>query len=90
MIAFKHSCYSVGFLRDDYSFELLATFNNNGGILGNSTFSDFIERTIDHFQKLYQDNSIVALPREDADDILHLDEDELFEYFNIEEESQND
>jgi hypothetical protein len=56
--------YTIGFLRDDYDFEVLATLNNGGGLLGNSTFKE-VERTTDHYQKLYQDNNIVAIPRQD-------------------------
>ena len=87
MNLYKHNSYTIGFLREDYSFEVLATLNNNGGLLGSSTFSDLIDRTLDHFQKLYQDNSIVALPREDTPDILSFDDDELLEHFNIKEEN---
>ena len=75
--------YTIGFLRDDYDFEILATLNNGSGLLGNSTFDDLVERTLDHFQKLYQDNSIVAIPRQDAPDLVNLEDEEIKEYFNI-------
>ena len=75
--------YTIGFLRDDYDFEVLATLNNGGGLLGNSTFKDLVERTTDHYQKLYQDNNIVAIPRQDAPDLVNLEDEEMKKYFNI-------
>lgn len=75
--------YTIGFLRDDYDFEVLATLNNGGGLLGNSTFEDLVERTTDHYQKLYQDNNIVAIPRQDASDVVNLEDEEMQKYFNI-------
>ena len=75
--------YTIGFLRDDYDFEVLATLNNGGGLLGNSTFEDLVERTTDHYQKLYQDNNIVALPRQDTPDLVNLEDEEMEKYFNI-------
>ena len=83
MNLYKHNSYTIGFLREDYSFEVLATLNNNGGLLGSSTFSDLIDRTLDHFQKLYQDNNIVALPRQDTPDLINLEDEELEKHFNI-------
>lgn len=75
--------YTIGFLRDDYDFEVLATLNNGGGLLGDSTFKDLVERTTDHYQKLYQDNNIVAIPRQDASDVVNLEDEEMQKYFNI-------
>lgn len=79
----KADYYTIGFLRDDYDFEVLATLNNGGGLLGNSTFKDLVERTTDHYQKLYQDNNIVAIPRQDTSDLVNLEDEEMKKYFNI-------
>lgn len=79
----KADYYTIGFLRDDYDFEVLATLNNGGGLLGDSTFKDLVERTTDHYQKLYQDNNIVAIPRQDASDVVNLEDEEMQKYFNI-------
>jgi len=75
--------YTIGFMRDDYDFEVLATLNNGGGLLGNNTFKDLVETTTDHYQKLYQDNNIVAIPRQDAPELISLEDKEMEEYFNI-------
>jgi hypothetical protein len=75
--------YSVGFLREDYDFEIMATISNGGGVMGNSGFDILLENTLKICQSLAPEQNVVALPRQDTPDVLSFDDDELREHFNI-------
>ena len=44
--------YSIGFLREDYDFEIMATISNGGGVMGNSGFDMLLENTLKLCQSL--------------------------------------
>jgi hypothetical protein len=79
----KHQYYTIGFLREDYDFEIMATISNGGGVMGNSGFDILLENTLKICQSLAPEQNVVALPRQDTPDLLTLDDDELREHFNI-------
>lgn len=79
----KHQYYTIGFLRDDYDFEVMATLVNGAGIMGDSTFEMLLENTLKFCQSVAQGENVVALPRQDTPDVLSFDDDELREHFNI-------
>ena len=79
----KPQYYTIGYLRDDYDFEVMATLVNGAGIMGDSTFEMLLENTLKFCQSVAQGENVVALPRQDTPDLLTLDDDELREHFNI-------
>lgn len=79
----KHQYYTIGFLRDDYDFEVMATLNNGVGLFGDNDFEMLLENTLKFCQSVVQGEKVVALPRQDTPDLLTLDDDELREHFNI-------
>jgi len=81
----KRYYYSIGFLRDDYNFEILATLNNGVELFSEEEFNTLIKQTIDFFQDKLQGEKIVALPRQDSPDLVDLEDEELEEHFNITE-----
>lgn len=81
----KHDYYSIGFLRDDYNFEILATISNGGGNMGESDFEILLENTLKICQSIMQGVNVVALPRQDTPDLVDLEDEELEEHFNITE-----
>ena len=77
--------YSVGFLRDDYDFEIMATISNGGGVMGNSDFDILLENTLKLCQSLAPEHNVVAIPRQDTPDLVNLEDEELEKYFGITE-----
>lgn len=61
---------SIGYLREDGDFAILATLNNNDGYLLSNEFSALIKLTIALFSNKIENIDIVALPREDAPDYV--------------------
>jgi hypothetical protein len=81
----KSEYYSIGFLRDDYDFEIMATLNNGGGVMGNSDFAILLENTLKTCQSIAVGENVVALPRQDTPDLINLEDEELEKHFNITE-----
>lgn len=66
--------YSIGFTRADGDFELLATLNNTGEHLSNDDF-EALKNHIKDFIEVKGELSIEALHRQDAYDIVQIEED---------------
>jgi len=67
--------YSIGILRDDGDFHILATLNNNDELVPEGIFEEL--RNILTLQLIKSvDGVIVALPRQDAPDYINLHEDD--------------
>jgi hypothetical protein len=79
----KSEYYSVGFLRDDYDFEILATLNNGVGLFGDNDFDILLENTIKFCQTIVPAEKVIALPRQDTPDLISLEGEELEKHFNI-------
>lgn len=63
---------SIGFLRSDGDFELLATFNNGGEFMSDEDFYNQVTSTAQLIANNGDDDSIEILCREDAIDIVSL------------------
>jgi hypothetical protein len=66
--------WSLGFIRDDGDFQILATLNNNDGLISDTDFDNMryaIQTELSH----YLDRDITCLNREDTPDYVMLDED---------------
>lgn len=66
---------SVGFVRSDGDFELLATFNNSSYIATDQRFYDYVTKHV--LEMRIDDESIVALNREDAIDVVMLEDEPM-------------
>ena len=64
---------SVGYLREDDDFELIATFNNLGQHMESDTFYAYVLAATKALAKLMPDVDLVALNREDAPDVVTLE-----------------
>lgn len=65
--------YSIGIERDDGDFQLLATLNNNDGLMSNSSF-DYLKETVIKALKSRIDELVICLERQDAPDYVNLEE----------------
>ena len=65
---------SVGFVRDDGDFELLATFNNNGEYMSDEAFYALVTKTMSAIAEQGEMDDLIALSLECANDIVELDE----------------
>ena len=65
---------SVGFVREDGDFELLATFNNNTEYLSDYDFYCIVTRAMRQIAKRGEITDLVALNTEYANDVVELDE----------------
>lgn len=65
---------SVGFLRSDGDFEVLATFNNNSEFMSDEDFFNIVETSKFHFNTAGEVDDVIALCREDAIDVAILTE----------------
>jgi hypothetical protein len=63
---------SIGFMRDDGDFQILATFNNSDGLMSDINFSRLVRDTRERFIHLV-DETMVALERQDAPDYVTLE-----------------
>jgi hypothetical protein len=69
--------YSIGFMRDDGDFQLLATLNNNDGLMTSEQFEALKESLIVQlYNRLGVEQCIVCLKRQDAPDYVAIDENE--------------
>lgn len=65
---------SIGFFRGDGDFELLATLNNGGEQYSPEVFEEIVQRTVETISDASNVDDIVALHREDAPDVITMDE----------------
>jgi hypothetical protein len=73
---------SIGFLREDGDFHIVATLNNNDNIYSDECFLKIIEKVIDSLSRFadespYSASDIFILNRQDTPDYVNLDEVEL-------------
>jgi len=62
---------SIGFVREDGDFELLATLNNSAGHLPTEVFDGLVEKTVGLFRS--EGIEVEALEREDAPDVVSIE-----------------
>jgi hypothetical protein len=65
---------SIGFFRGDGDFELLATLNNGGEQYSPEAFAKIVQTTVKILNEASNVDDIVALHREDAPDVITMDE----------------
>jgi len=66
------SCVTLGFKREDLSFQVLATLNNNDGLISDASFSQLIEDLSEKLAALVLE-PITVLDRQDVPDYLDPD-----------------
>lgn len=72
--------YSIGYEREDGDFAVLATLNNNDGLLSNGAFLSIVHDTAERLQRIFRDGDgdildIQILERQDAPDYVDTSED---------------
>jgi hypothetical protein len=65
-------CYSIGIERDDGDFHILATLNNNDGLVAIEDFEALLKSTVEFLEKA-TDEPILALQRQDTPDYINLE-----------------
>lgn len=68
------STVSIGFHREDGDFQLLATLNNNDGLMGQTSFDSLIETVRFNLACMLQPTPIVVIERQDAPDYITTEE----------------
>ena len=63
---------SIGFEREDGDFEILSTLNNNGEHMSSSDFQEVTQSVILMLREKCQDDSMIALIRQDCPDIVEV------------------
>jgi len=66
------SCVTLGFKREDLNFQVLATLNNNDGLISDASFSQLIEDVSEKLAALVLE-PITVLDRQDVPDYLDPD-----------------
>ena len=65
---------SIGYFRDDGDFAILATLNNNDGLLSDQRFKQLVELVEgEYVEKLYYSHDIMVLERQDTPDYVEVD-----------------
>jgi len=65
---------SIGYYREDGDFAILATLNNNDGLLSDQRFKQLIELVEgEYVEKLYYTHDIMVLERQDTPDYVEVD-----------------
>jgi hypothetical protein len=65
---------SIGYYREDGDFAILATLNNNDGLLSDQRFKQLIELVeSEYVEKLYYTHDIMVLERQDTPDYVEVD-----------------
>ena len=65
---------SIGYYREDGDFAILATLNNNDGLLSDQRFKQLIELVeSEYVEKLYYTHDIMVLERQDTPDYIEVD-----------------
>jgi hypothetical protein len=65
---------SIGYFREDGDFAILATLNNNDGLLSDQKFKQLIEAVENEYvELLYNAHGIVVLERQDTPDYVEVD-----------------
>jgi hypothetical protein len=65
---------TIGFTREDGDFEVLATLNNGSETIPQPVFNALITHLTQIFRNEYEDGTIHPLYRQDAPDVVQLDE----------------
>jgi len=65
---------SIGYFREDGDFRLLATLSNIDDDIETDAFLTLVKHTVNTYKRLLDDDSVIALARQDADDYLTIDE----------------
>lgn len=65
--------YSIGFLRDDGDFQILATLNNNDGLVSPSVIDNIAENIKETFQSKIEGEKIFIIVREDCPDYVTIE-----------------
>ena len=64
---------SIGYYREDGDFAILATLNNNDGLLSDQRFKQLIELVeSEYVEKLYYTHDIMVLERQDTPDYVEI------------------
>jgi hypothetical protein len=67
-------CHSLGIERDDGDFHILATLNNNDGLIGKSTYADIVNLVKERLS--YETGEkVIALNRQDTPDYINTEVD---------------
>ena len=86
----SYSTVSIGYIRDDGDFHILATLNNNDEIYSAECFSKLVEK-VKEFLSIFTDDNpyssrdVIILERQDTPDYVDLEEYELPEGYVMDE-----
>jgi hypothetical protein len=69
-------CYSIGIIRDDGDFHILATLNNNDGLIGIDSFEQLLTDMVTRLRDTTGEGAMIALQRQDTPDYINLHEDD--------------
>jgi hypothetical protein len=67
---------TIGYIRDDYDFQILATLNNVDEVIDKDVYLETAQLLVNTF-KLSTGEEIIAVNRWDTPDYITLDEDEV-------------
>jgi hypothetical protein len=67
---------TIGYIRDDYDFQILATLNNVDEVIDEDVYLETAQLLVNTF-KISTGENIIALNRWDTPDYVNLDEDEM-------------
>lgn len=73
----RGASYSIGYVTQDEEFALLATINNHNCELSAEEFDATRDELVNLYLMLAPGREIIALPREDAEDTVTLEPEEL-------------
>lgn len=68
-----NGCVAIGIIRDDDTFHILATLNNNDELISNSAFAAICAGLCDRLTKETSE-AVTVLHRQDAPDYVYLEE----------------
>lgn len=66
--------YSIGFVREDGDFQLLATLNNNDALISDVDFQALVHNVRDAIRDVLPDEKVITLIRQDAPDYVDLED----------------
>jgi len=66
-------CYSIGIIRDDGDFHILATLNNNDGLIGTDSFEQLLTDMVTRLRDTTGEGAMIAIERQDAPDYINLE-----------------
>lgn len=79
---------SIGFMRDDGDFQLLATLSNADNVMSEIDFDNEATAIAEMLQEYYPDEEITVIEREDVPDTVELELDELEAAFSFLQEEE--